>query len=74
MHNILSTKQTDSAAGKSLGTQAAEDTPILSLKLNLDRAASLPNCSTHFPFLQRKKVYSWIRRILLSVLSLTSLL
>jgi len=36
MNNILSTTQTDSASGKSVGIQAAEDTPILSLKLYLD--------------------------------------
>lgn len=74
MHNILTTNQTDFASGKSLGTQAAEDPPILSLKLNLDRAASLPHCSTHFPFSQWNKVYYWITQMLLSVVRLTSLL
>lgn len=73
MNNILTTTQTDSASGKSLGIQAAEDTPILSLKLNLDRAASLPNCSTHSPRLQWNKDSSW-NRVLLSVLCLTSFL
>lgn len=74
MNNILTTTQTDSASGKSLGIQAAEDTPILSLKLNIDRVASLPNCSTHFPLFQWNKDSSWSRWVLLSALCLTSLL
>lgn len=58
MNNILTITQTDPASGKSLRIQTYT---YFSLKLSLDRAASLPCCPTHFPFLQWNRYFSCIR-------------